>query len=211
MSNVRLFHGTDQRILDMSPEERAVFKETCLYVASQLRDVFIDLEFVESQKDKFRSEKNPHLYYNLVDKLVAYDEMRRGNPLFQYDSFCLTNVYAMAEKFAKCSFAFGEVGLIPYRMMEALYFAGVLKRIPTSFFSDYNRLERGMHKIIDFAEHQKQKPVVLAFDNISEDDLLMEDGRPLTKGALGSAPLNLRYSGTIDISAAEIFPVHTAE
>ena len=132
MSNVRLFHGTDQRILDMSPEERAVFKETCLYVASQLKDVFIDLEFVESQKDKFRSEKNPHLYYNLVDKLVAYDEMRRGNPLFQYDSFCLTNVYAMAEKFAKCSFAFGEVGLIPYRMMEALYFAGVLNRIPSS-------------------------------------------------------------------------------
>ena len=100
-----------------------------------------------------------------------------------------------------------EYGWDMHRALDELYSSATFAKLNDPLCGLYYQ---GAVYIFQFLKSEIETGKI-AFDNISEDDLLMEDGRPLTKGALGSAPLNLRYSGTIDISAAEIFPVHTAE
>ncbi len=135
METVPLYHGTDSRILAMSPEERRIFREDCLLATDFLWTLFEPyfsgrcevplnepgLEGKTKLEMKLKELKGPlqfdldqTRYNNLFDALHRIAAQKRGSEQYQYDNFYLTNDLDRAIDYAKKAFAFGEVGLNAY-------------------------------------------------------------------------------------------------
>ena len=197
-----IYHGTDARILAMTAEEKEQWKKVCIELANTLRPYFPEVYYLEIFKKRFEDGGREDIFWNLWDAITRHDAMKNGNKQYQYGEIYLTNSFDMANSYAYGSFAFGEVGLNAYRMLEAAKFLGFEfpQNTRGSFLSD---------RLRTFA-HDSPQPVVLTFHNIPCDNLLFDDGMEL-KGFEGSlidgtciASFKVQDCNLFDFNKAEI-------
>ncbi len=178
------YHGTDARTLAMSAEERDSFKKYCKEVAKGLRPYFPE----SCKLDLFKDHLDKDLYLNLGNALDVIDADANGNFSYQHDDFYLTITYEKARNYAYRSSAFGEIGLVAYRLIDAARKMG-LKNIGPYSINDYYK------RIISFAESEP-RPIVLTFKGLDISLMETENGKAYDDC--------FRYKGNINVNDAEI-------
>lgn len=166
-----LYHGTDARILAMTAEEKEDWKNICLELSDNLRRYYPDMYYLDIFKSIFEKEDRKDIYLNLSEAIGRYDAMKNGSAKYQYGSIYLTNGLDRAKSYAYRSFAFGEVGLNAYRMLEAAKFLGLT-------FDSRTREASLSNQLWTFT-HDNPQPIVLTFHHVSSDDLLLDNGKEL--------------------------------
>ena len=204
-----LYQGTDARILAMTSEEKDEWRKICLKLADIPRRYYTEVYHLHTLKKSFENGNREDIFWNLSDAISRYDAMKNGNKQYQYGEIYLTNGFSMAKSYAYGSFAFGEVGLNAYRMLEAARFFGFE-------FPSNTRGSNLSARLWTFA-HDNPKPVVLTFHNVPCDDLLFDDGKELTgfetcliDGTCISS-LKLKDSNQFDINKAEVQKLITTQ
>ncbi len=220
MDKLPLYHGTDARILDMSDAERNAFKQDCTKAIDCLWEFFApyyntsinirtiedgiekivnDIKLIELQP-KLRFEEDETIYYNLYEKLTMISAWKRNNKLFQYNELYLTNSINRAKYYAYYAFAFGEIGLIAYRLLSAAAMIGF------DVCSNDERMKDILCKIKTFAE-AKREPIVLEFDDYDPDAVKQEDGSELDfslgDNIIRHGEWSFRYIGSLSFDKAK--------
>lgn len=166
-----LYHGTDARILAMTAEEKDDWKRMCIELADMLRRYYPNMCYLDIFKSIFEKEDRKDIYFNLSEAIGRYEGMKNGSAKYQYGDIYLTNGLDRAKSYAYRSFAFGEVGLNAYRMLEAAKFLGLK-------FDPKSRVASLSNQLWTFA-HDNPQPIVLTFHHVSSDDLLLDNGKEL--------------------------------
>ena len=227
METVPLYHGTDSRILAMSPEERRIFREDCLLATDFLWTLFAPYYFGRCEvplnkpglegittlepklielKEPLQYDLNQTRYVNLSNALYRIDAQKRGCEQYQYDNFYLTNLLDRAINYAKSAFAFGEVGLNAYRLLDA---AAMIK------FSEWKpdqKTAQAIEKIKRFGE-AKPCPIVLVVTVYDPANLRMEDGSDLRFPLKPDSRsfYSFRYLGDLDVASADQWDLEKAQ
>ncbi|MCC8117604.1 MAG: hypothetical protein LIP09_02500 [Bacteroidales bacterium] len=194
-----VYHGTDERIVAMSEEDRKYFLWFCPFMAEHLRGYFpqdpTKMDFI---KNRLESSSIPHLLINTVEKIQIHDLMKSGCKEYQYENFYVTGNFSTAKSYAYRSFAFGELGLITYRLLQAAMELGLTKYA-------HFPLREYCKKFLDFAEGE-EKPIVYVLNNVDLDLIKMPNGSPIPHEIIESAP-NLTYHGEIVFDKWESHPL----
>lgn len=227
METVPLYHGTDSRILAMSPEERRIFREDCLLATRFLWTLFkpyyygrcevplnepglegktkLEPKLIEL-KEPLQYDLNNTRYVNLKSALDRIDAQMRGCEQYQYDNFYLTNHLDTAIDYAKSAFAFGEVGLNAYRLLDA---AAMIK---FSKWEPDQKTAQAIEKIKRFGKAEPC-PIVLVFTVYDLENLRMEDGSdllfPLEPDSRSF--YTFRYLGDLDVASADQWNLEKAQ
>lgn len=212
-----LYHGTDFRIITMSEKERldyfsivkrvidalwAYFKPlytTQTQVAKKMPDGsygFVSQPLIEKYRQTFAEQGKESVYSNLLQKLSMLEARDLGSGMYQYDSLYLSGDKNKACRYANCSFAGGEYGLIAYRLIEGFDIINPLEFTPdTGLLSD-------MDIVKAFSQENVADPIVVTIDGISPKDLLNEDGNPVSVSLFENGLheyLSFRLCKTIDL------------
>ena len=168
-----LYHGTDDRILKMSDEERKAFKNDCIMVSDYLWSIFkpyyetnimvpINLPGYEGCtgmerklyefKDAFEYDKSPDDYITLC--------------------YALNRQIERAKSYARRSSAFGEIGLTTLQLIEGE------KKINLPEFNPDEKTIAAINKISSFAK-EDAIPVVVELSDYDPETILFDNGRPL--------------------------------
>ncbi len=203
MEKIPLYHGTDARILAMSDEERAEFKKICQVATKFLWGMFEQYFIMFEgnyvmQYDKLDNELKPlfgdeTVYNKLFDTLTRVSAQMNNNGQYQYDHLYLTTRKETAIKYAYRAFAFGEIGLNAYRMLEAAEIIGFSCQNPA--------ITDALTKLQRFAKAEAE-PVVIEITDYDAECLRMEDGRSFPLNLL-PAFQNVRYLGNLSLSNAK--------
>ena len=135
-------------------------------------------------------------FFNLEEALCRIDAQRRDIGGYQYGNIYLTNMISRAINYARRSFAFGEIGLNVYRMLDAAEMIKFPVRDPDP------QAEEALTGIKNFARSEA-RPVILEIDDYDIDDLRAEDGSPPEPFQLPdhemSAGVSFRYLGELPL------------
>ena len=192
MNSITLYHGTDARIIEMSADERKQYLADCNLAIDALFPYFKPLfqwekveKIINNQKsftyeyalkkyEKALNDKNgPYGYYNLLEKIMMLDARNNGSGLYQYNDLYLCSSKDTAIRYARRSFAGGEIGLNAIRLIEG---ADVITF--DNFKIDDNQ-QRAIDRVRDFAEVGNGRPAVVTIENIDINYLTFEDGKEL--------------------------------
>ena len=219
-----LYHGTDARIVSMTKDTRSTFLSKTDLIISRLWDVFkqyyteyvpkriirhgevIDtyMRSIEQYKDCFENIGKPNLFSNLMEKLSMLEARYNGSGFYQYGSLYLAAVDDTAKKYARRSFAGGELGLIAYRLIEAMEVLQLPEWKPDA------KTQGLIEEFMDFAAEEKADPVVITIDGIDSDNLLTETGNDISAEldflkTFGYLPdYKFRYNGELNLSSYPI-------
>ena len=218
MSNYpTLYHGTDDRILKMSDEERKAFKNDCIMVSDYLWSIFkpyyetntmvpINLPGYEGCtgmerklyefKDAFEYDKSPDDYITLCYALSRQDARISGNEQYDYSHIYLSNQIERAKSYARRSSAFGEIGLTTLQLIEGE------KKINLPEFNPDEKTIAAINKISSFAK-EDAIPVVVELSDYDPETILFDNGRPL-KWKLVNERVTLSLRCIVDIKLNEL-------
>ena len=218
MSNYpTLYHGTDDRILKMSDEERKAFKNDCIMVSDYLWSIFkpyyetnimvpINLPGYEGCmgmerklyefKDAFEYDKSPDDYITLCYALDRQCARISGNEQYDYSYIYLSNQIERAKSYARRSSAFGEIGLTTLQLVEGE------KKINLPEFNPDEKTIAATHKISSFAK-EDAIPVVVELSDYDPETILFDNGRPL-KWELVNERVTLSLRCIVDIKLNEL-------
>jgi len=172
-NKIFFYHGTDARIVQMSAEKRNSLHNFCKLVATQLRPYFpANILCLDLFKKPLDYESNPTPFLNLQNALTLCDGILGDSPLYNYDHFSITNSRERAKNYAYRSFAFGEIGLMAYRMLDVCLQMGLTKWGPYP-------LKEFCKELLDFAEAEPE-PVVFEFDDLDINDIENENGEKVS-------------------------------
>ena len=152
------------------PPTLVLLMGTGLYFTYKLRGIQL-FKFPKALKSIFEKEDRKDIFFNLSEAIGRYEGMKNGSAKYQYGDIYLTNGLDRAKSYAYRSFAFGEVGLNAYRMLEAAKFLGLT-------FDPRSRAASLSNQLWTFA-HDNPQPIVLTFHHVSSDDLLLDNGKEL--------------------------------
>ncbi len=204
-----LYHGTDARILRMSPAEINSFKQDILKALDYMWPFFepytqehrhqeykpsikgtVSVQDVEYLKELLDYAKDSTLYCQ-VSMAININQMRLSNrKQWQYDGLYLTNWDWQAMGYAKRGFAFGELGLVASILITAA------KKIKFKGWNPGPDTERAMTRIHAFSE-DKPEPVVVVLDNLDITHIKDEGGEPLKEGFTSRV---FMYDGEINLN-----------
>ncbi len=192
MKSITLYHGTDARIIEMSGDERKQYLADCNLVIDALFPYFKPLfqqekveKIINNEKcyvyeyglkkyEKALNDKNgPYGYYNLLEKIMMLDARKNGSGLYQYNDLYLCSSKDTAIRYARRSFAGGEIGLNAIRLIEG---------VDVITFNDLDlddNQNRAINRVRDFAEVGNERPAVVTIENIDINYLTFEDGKEL--------------------------------
>lgn len=218
MSNYpTLYHGTDDRILKMSDEERKAFKNDCIMVSDYLWSIFkpyyetnimvpINLPGYEGCmgmekklyefKDAFEYDKSPDDYITLCYALDRQCARISGNEQYDYSYIYISNQIERAKSYARRSSAFGEIGLTTLQLIEGE------KKINLPEFNPDEKTIAAIHKISSFAK-EDAIPVVVELSDYDPETILFDNGRPL-KWELVNERVTLSLRCIVDIKLNEL-------
>lgn len=212
-----LYHGTDDRILKMSDEERKAFKNDCIMVSDYLWSIFkpyyetnimvpINLPGYEGCmgmekklyefKDAFEYDKSPDDYITLCYALDRQCARISGNEQYDYSYIYLSNQIERAKSYARRSSAFGEIGLTTLQLIEGE------KKINLPEFNPDEKTMAAIHKISSFAK-EDAIPVVVELSDYDPETILFDNGRPL-KWKLVNERVTLSLRCIVDIKLNEL-------
>ena len=189
-----MYHGTDARVVSMSRDERRDFLSKIDLIISRLWEVYKPyyteyvprkivrhgeeintyMRSIEQYKGQFEKLGKQIVYSNMFEKLSMLEARYNGSGFYQYGSLYLAAVERSAKDYARRSFAGGELGLIAYRLIEAM---DVLQ------FPEWEpdvEIQELIKQFMDFADEGKSDPVVITIDGIDSDNLLTEKGEDIS-------------------------------
>lgn len=164
-----LYHGSDYRIYRMSAIQRAEMREKCLSVAKSLYELYLPL--MQELKSFFAKEEK-NMYLNVYEKVCMFGAYLESSNMYSYESegIYLTSLPHKASDYAHRAFAFGEVGLTAYRMIQGLKYINIDERRLSS------NLQKAISEIEYFAK-ESAEPVVFAINKIDDAYLYNAFGR----------------------------------
>ncbi len=219
-----LYHGTDARMVSMTKDERSDFLSKTDLIISRLWAVYKPyyteyvprrivrhgevintfMRSIEQYKDNFEKIGKLNVYYNLTEKLSMLEARYNDSGFFQYGDLYLAAVEDTAKSYASRSFAGGELGLIAYRLIEAMDVLQFPEWKPDA------ETQGLFDEFMDFAAEGKEDPVVITIDGIDSDNLLTETGGDISSALgflhkFGYLPdYKFRYNGELNLS---IYPM----
>lgn len=173
---IPLYHGTDRKVLAMSPEERTEAKKSAFVLINYYFNVFIQngFEFKDyritskPEYDKHNQELREKLGIFERETWDAYTVACLLNkPDYQYESFYLTGDYDKACRYARRAAYFGEIGSVAYRLWHG---ATLL-----NYTSELHTIESDLQKLQSIWE-LPNKPVLIKFPYLEKNQLLDEKG-----------------------------------
>ena len=161
-----LYHGTDLRIVKMTEEERASYRKDCIKVSEYLWSIYKE-SYDAIIDGKYKSILGETGWHNLANAIIMCSANHNNNEQYQYNTFHLAKSRIKAENFAISSFAFGEIGLIAYRMYDAA-------RILKIQIADKD-VQTAADRIANFAEDDDNfQPVIFEMQDLDIDSMTME-------------------------------------
>ena len=190
MIEIPLYHGTDKRMLLMSPKERELFINNCDKVIDFLWDIFAPYleripqeKIIEGQKnvvyelkiaqimDTILDQCGKTIWNNFYAALFCIQGYKKGTNNFQYGHLYLTGDKNKAINYATRSFAGGERGLFAYRLIQVSEKLGLINNASVDVIESISVVKQ-------FAESNPQ-PIILKVSNIDYNNLLQENGKPI--------------------------------
>ena len=185
----KLYHGTDDRILSMSAEEREQFKKDCIMVSDYLWSLFkpyyetniivpINLPGYEGCTEmekklyEFKDLLDTDDYITMCYALDRQSARNNGNELYDYSYLYLSNDIERAKSYARRSFAFGEIGLTTFQLIDAE------KKIKLAEFNPDEETMTAINKIYSFA-NEEAEPVVVELSDYDPDTIQLDNGHPI--------------------------------
>lgn len=133
-----LYHGTDARFVRMDKGERMKYLNKCKQIIDYFWEIFQPLwqkmeqtvtlpngvkihdtssRKIEHLNSLFINVGEHELYNRLLSRLSMVDSWKNDSKWYQYDFLCVTGDKEKAERYAKRSFAGGELGYIAYDLI----------------------------------------------------------------------------------------------
>lgn len=203
-----LYHGTDARIVAMTDDERASFKRSIYlavgYLWSLYEPLYTEHEYVSitvpgvpgmcktcvKKIQRYKEVLGGTVYASLLEKLMIVDSWKNGSGLYQYNATYLTSEPGKASRYAWRSFAFGELGLVAFRMITCARTIW-----PDLEYKD-PEVNDAVGKILAFAQDEANtRPVVVKVTDYDPSLLRMEDGSETMPDA--PSGLTYRYEGKL--------------
>lgn len=177
---IPLYHGTDRKVLAMSPEERAEARKSAFALINYFSKVYVQNKFeFKDFRESAIPEHDKHIEF-LKDKLkdcYAHTYHCYGmcisymkSPNYQYDSFYVTGIYNRACDFAKKATHFGEIGDTAYTLWNGANLLGY--KIDNSIIE--NDLE-----LLNRIWQMPSCPILIIFDSMDREQLLFENGNEI--------------------------------
>lgn len=165
--NATLFHGTREKMLTMSNEDRKKYYDACHEIRLFAKNIILNIsdEIIMLYKKYMRSQEKP---YNVsVYTIECYG--RASN--FEYGDFYMSNNLETAITFTKN--IGGEQGNISYVAGNLMRYAKI--DIPEN-------VDKAIDVINEFYEDNKNdKKIILVTSGIEVDDISLESGFPLSR------------------------------
>lgn len=200
-----LYHGTDARITRMNGKERNEMIEAVMIARDFLYSLYNKrlngAQFLISTSDKtlpfsmtpfapncyFPADKKD-LQSNVQTALSCIRAAQKGNTAYEYltDGFYLTTLPIRACDFAQGAFAFGELGMFNFRLIQGLKYMHFTNINPTE------GQRYAINKVIKFAS-QIPEPVVYVFNDLNPALLKDERGEMTYAAELDFLFQNCRY------------------
>jgi hypothetical protein len=216
-----LYHGTDARVVSMAKDERSVFLSKTDLIISRLWSVYKPyyteyvprrivrhgevintfMRAIEQYKGHFDEIGKQYVYGNLIEKLSMLEARYNGSGFYQYGDLYLAAIKDTATDYARRSFAGGELGLIAYRLIEAMDVLQFPEWKPDA------ETQGLIEEFMEFSAEGKEDPVVITIDGIDSDNLLSDTGKDISWALnflkeFGHLPdYKFRYNGELDLSS----------
>lgn len=192
MAGLKLYHGTDARILAMTDAERKDYIADCNLVIDYLfsffeplyheeiketiingQKVYVHEYILKRYKDILTEKGDAYLYANLLEKISMIDLSEKGCGLYQYGDLYVTDLKFKAMEYSRSSYAGGETGLCAYRMIQGAEIIEFENMKPD------DKVQKAIDRIKDFAKVGSECPAIVTIENCDIENLLREDGKPL--------------------------------
>lgn len=164
-----LYHGTDARIVRMTPEERSRHIDDCKRIIDFLWPFYEPFAFTGEKHGELLSllDHDEQADFQVTSVLRNIKGYKAGDSQWQYQKDCLylTSFENNAEAFARNSFAGGEIGKFSFtllRYLPKMKFAG--------FEPDAKTLE-SIKRISNFA-CSTPEPIVFEFNDLDPNDMV---------------------------------------
>ena len=170
-----LYHGTDSCIFYSSDEERTRRRILCSDISEYLYQKFVAdgmSVYRLTEYKKKRIDQIGNIWFKFCDSFQKYDSFRNKSPLYEYDSFYVTNSKARAERYARSSFVFGEKGDIAFWLYNTAIKVWDIK-------AEMNCEMQNKAQQFEIICNEKPNPIIIVFENVPEQWLLREDGKEI--------------------------------
>lgn len=196
---VPLFHGTDQSILNMTDEERAYARNSCLTIIPRLLSAYLENNFINNLS-RFRNFVDLQSFQKISNAYTRANGLHNNSAYYEYDHTYLTNDLDRAYDYAKNATVFGELGYTTYYLYK-----GIQK-----FRFTPPELSSSEQLALEFIKKSSQKvaqPVVLMFLGLEKTLLSSERGNEANYSDLIDSFINnqyyavsLQYLGKLDFN-----------
>ena len=170
-----MYHGTDQSVLNMTEDERRRAAYVCGEISRISYGVLKEnnVSYTTNTKEQAASKNRLKDKWTVVcNAMIKYEGRVNDNALFQYDDLYITNSIEKARIYAKNSFIYGEQGSVAYDLYKgASYF--------TDFNSGLSHEERGIINEFLNMTNRERHPVIVLFEDLPIEDILLENGNPV--------------------------------
>lgn len=178
MKKLILYHGTDERLLRMSEEERQAYFKALDTAMDYVYKAFKDLNFCSCSSIDGIREIVKSLHMELGDEplLELYSALTvtggwiAGCPFLIFRKLCATNSRERAVGYARASFAGGDLAAKTYYLIEMAEYL----RLPG--YDPQGEAKAAIETVKDFADEKKAMPVLVRFEICDPDQLEHQGG-----------------------------------
>ena len=166
---MKLYHGTDFRVLKMTSEEREEFRKYSEKVVDYLYPAISKMDYEKAETAQILRDVEPNFFGNFLNALNLISGNKNGNPLYQLGSFYVTTEDYKAASYANTCYCFGETGKRALRLIQAVKALNLEEELHCEVIA------KEMEKIYEFGMADPQ-PAIYVFENFKASDLLSEEG-----------------------------------
>lgn len=171
------YHGTDARILRMSPDEIRSFKQDIIKALDYLWLFFKPYSGdMECLKGPLGYDMDTSLYCQTSMAISINMHRLTSMKLWQYEGLYLTNWDWQAWSYSRRAYCFGELGMVAQILITS---AGKIRF--RGWKPDYDT-KRAMDRIMSFSK-VKPEPVVVVLDNLEIEHIKDAGGGELKEGS----------------------------
>lgn len=200
-NDIKFYHGTDRRLLEMSASERLKMRDCIERINSFIWPYLEPYDPIHSQCGNYTLYKilknDEVLMYNLLDKMVCWEKHLKGDSKYQYQK---EGIYLAAHKVRAANYArrascYGEIGAIAYTFLKAI------EKIKPINWNPSENIKADIEFFLQF-KNEKPQPVIVHIKGLPIEKI--ESWKGVSCSQLSKTELNnndgLRYVHNIELA-----------
>lgn len=190
-----LYHGTDARFVRMSDADRNAYIDNCREAINYMWPFYQHMLEKDPSLEELSDLMDDVMAHNVSEAILVYRSSVNGSGQYQYGDLYLTSDLRTAIDYAASSYVGGEFCRLAFRMYQGsqlLLFDG---------WNPNRKLLETFNKMIEF-DSEQHEPIILKFEELDTDYLLLDDGEIPNTDDLKYASL-FRYTKRLEFNLSK--------